>query len=121
MGIPRALCAAAALAAGIAPASAQSDFVDPSVGNGLLTRCESPRENDKLICLAYVVGVRDGSRGQAAFSRTPELYCPPDGVTNNQATDIVIADLRRYPETRHQPSSLLIIAAFIRAFPCPRK
>ena len=67
-----------------------------------------------VVGVAYTTGVLD-SEGWVAKGLP---YCPPAGVVNSQAIDIVKRYLADRPEERHKPAPLLIYTALSKAFPC---
>ncbi len=44
-------------------------------------------------------------------------YCPQDGLTQGQITDVVLKYLHRNPDQRDRPAELLVISAMSDAFP----
>ena len=91
-------------------------------GNGLLSLCESEDATDWGVCFGFIVGIDvasnaflTGGRGLPWF-----YYCRPEKVVLfGQIHDVVVAYLKAHPESRHEPSSALIIKAFQEAWPCP--
>jgi hypothetical protein len=70
-------------------------------------------------CMGYVSGALDGWL-TAQGSGAPTVICVPrqQRVTNEQLALIVAKDLRDHPGDLHEPANVLVLAAFIRAFPC---
>src|SRR5690349_11937086 len=95
-------------------------------GNTLLGECQSairlldnvrkPSDSDydSGICLGQVAGVRymmgDSGDYGACF--------PKDGISNTQATRIVLKYLRDNPAILHNEGRFLIVTALHEAFPC---
>jgi hypothetical protein len=88
-------------------------------GNELYTVCTSDTAGDQGYCMGYISGGYDADALlQAAGGK--RMICPPEGVTRDQARDVVVKDLRDHPESRQQPGGLKVLSALSRAFPCPK-
>ena len=96
-------------------------------GNKLLEQCisverflDSKTVGDQLhigICMGLVQGVRNtmlymGNEGEI------KACFPEKGIDNGQATRIVVNYLKKNPALLHEDEVLLIMAAFIEAYPC---
>lgn len=110
----KSLVAAGLLAAGTAQAMTGNEFI-------ALTDL-SPVE-----AVRYLTGVYDGFvivGGVVDFAGEQRAVkaiglCFPTGVTVGQMRDVLLADLRAEPQTRHQPAAMLAYFAFRKAWPCP--
>jgi hypothetical protein len=109
-----------------------------SDGNELLSNCKAfidlasldskIKSNDLITiqgsgkCVGLLQGVSKMNRWYEIYlkNQTHEnpLFCIPDGVTLGQKTLVVIKYLTEYPELLHEPDTVLIIKAFMQAFPC---
>lgn len=96
-------------------------------GNKLLEQCiaverflDTKAVGDELnigICLGLVQGVRNtmlymGNEGQI------KACFPEKGIDNGQATKVVVKYLKNNPALLHEDEVLLIILAFLEAYPC---
>lgn len=114
LGIACALGYAATL-----PAQTVAPSGEPTIftGNGYEIYCD---ENSSYfrsgMCLGFTMGVLSGFNA----SDSPRLYCLPGEATNKQIIDVVRSYIRNNPNIRHENSTLLIIAASAKAFPCPK-
>ena len=88
-------------------------------GNQLFDWC-GHRDGGPLdvLCLGYINGVMDGIGVTEAAHNTTHFYCVPQGVTNNQSRDVVIAYLRDHPNLRHLAAYVLVLQSLRVAFPC---
>jgi hypothetical protein len=109
----RTVAALAALLA-LAPIGARADLF---TGNDLLNYYR----NSPSLFYQYVFGVIDGMRADSAWHSASTFFCFPDGVTYQQAGDIVAKYLIDDPTDRHYPGSSLIGIAIAGAFPCRQK
>jgi hypothetical protein len=96
-----------------------------SDGNGLLQACAGSDE-DQLLCLGYILGVRDTLEQMADLlsqvqKRDARVFCIPSEATKGQMIDLVVKFLRENPEKRHLFSVDLIGLAFQKAWPCPNR
>jgi len=110
-----------------------------SDGNSLLDKCsaaitfmnsnqmENIRETFKTgLCLGFMQGIIQTSLihqwNYRITQKHPVMFClPEDGITNGQATRIIIKYLKNHSEKLHKPAIHLSHSAFIAAFPCPIK
>ena len=73
-------------------------------------------------CIGYMQGIRDTTALYQGKNLSPLLVCFPEaGISNGQATRIVVKYLKNHPEKLHLPAISLAFSAFIEAFPCPKK
>jgi len=100
----------------VAPARAQSFASNIGQGNGLLRACEDEGGYAGGLCLGFILGSVQGRAGILSGKT-----CPSEQVTNGQMIDVVVAYLKAHPKTRDLNSDLLIGAAFIDAWPCPKE
>jgi len=99
--------------------SAEAEGLD---GNFLLYSCNGPKQSfTHGWCVGQIYGMAEMIRRE---NREGATYywkaCIPDAATNQQLFDVVRKHLNDFPQSRHQDSSLLILMAFGRAFPCPK-
>jgi Rap1a immunity proteins len=103
------------LAAVIAAATAHARAASANyflTGNALYGWCTSGSE----ACVGYVMGVMDQLEAtRASGNRQP---CVRNGVSGDQAKDVVLKYLTDYPQFRDREASVLVVAAIATAF-CP--
>lgn len=87
--------------------TAMAGYVD---GNRLLSHLTSEKGQEKLVGLGYLMGAADVADGI--------FVCAPAKVTVGQMSDLVVAELRNSPETRHQSADMFVIKALRKAWPC---
>jgi hypothetical protein len=88
-------------------------------GADLYEFCTEGKGSDQdLSCVSYVHGFIDGMIvGNAA--RKGEWFCPPSaGISVEQGRLIAEKYLREHPESLHKEAGLLLMLAFVQAFPC---
>jgi hypothetical protein len=66
------------------------------------------------MCAGMVVGISEALR---AF----ELYCPPDGVTNDQLVRMVVAEIEKRPERLHEDFVVPVSAVMVAHWPCHKQ
>ena len=104
------------LAAMVSPAWA-SNFEN---GNSLHNFCqEGDGSFQKIVCVAYIVGVVDAVGG-ARNGIDGLVFCPPKDITRMQTTEIVKKWLNDNPSNRNFVASFLVAAALSEAWPCPK-
>jgi hypothetical protein len=89
-------------------------------GNEIYEICRLAPAKENGLCLGYVMGVIETwefARDLFKFQHEPP-WCWPDGVDYEQLVDIVTAQLRDHPETRHLSAVLLVWQALAERFPC---
>jgi hypothetical protein len=70
---------------------------------------------------AYILGIHDGI--QIAQYHAPggeRLYCPRPGITGGELADVVQRYLEENPDVRGYPAVIIIVRAFVLAFPCEK-
>jgi hypothetical protein len=96
-----------------------------SNGNGLLSVCTDEQLPANFgLCIGVIQGILMGANlaGSADCPVTASSHwCIPPEATVGQVRDVVVKALREHPETRHNPSSILVANAVIAAWPCPQK
>jgi|HubBroStandDraft_2_1064218.scaffolds.fasta_scaffold48379_5 hypothetical protein len=104
------------------------DSISFFTGNDLLRHCEHSDASSSARCMGYIVGAVDMIGGlQSSSDRSgDEMWrfrsvCFPKQMDVNQVTDVVVKFLKENPEKRHQPASMLITIALIKAWGCPAK
>jgi hypothetical protein len=84
-----------------------------TTGNQFLAYC-SAGETEKATCETYMRGLWDGA---IAFH---PLACLPPGVNHRQLSEIGLKMIRENPQLAHRDARQIIMASWMRAFPCPR-
>jgi hypothetical protein len=104
-------------------------------GNRLLDSCQSleravdnssASDADQLIkanfCLGLIQGVRNTMQIlDGALEPQMRTCWPAEGISNGQATRIVLKFLRENPASLHRDETSLTISAFMSAYRCKRK
>jgi hypothetical protein len=73
------------------------------------------------VALAYVVGVYDTIQiTQYHASPTERFVCPPPAVTGTELVDAVKGYLQAEPRISIYPAALVVLRAFVWAFPCDK-
>jgi hypothetical protein len=78
-------------------------------GTGLLTVCRDTTEFSRGVCMGYILGVADTSKG----------VCVPPGVNVRQIVDLCVQYLEQHFATRQEFSYQLILRALHEAWSCP--
>jgi hypothetical protein len=128
------LCLIACLSVCSALGSAQTTKEFPyDSGNVFLRLCSSVEKAQRTDaetqlgagCLLYIAGFVDGAETgnvstmvQMKPTTIPKPFCRPDNTENGQLVKIVLKYIREHPEDAHQPTGLIVLWAFQRAFPC---
>jgi hypothetical protein len=86
-------------------------------GNDLFKKCTSDGTVDGHFCLGYVMGVADELELLRSVDGKPP--CIAQGVTIGQVKDVVVAELKASPETRHFNAAFLTTGAVAKAWHCP--
>ncbi len=86
-------------------------------GTSLLQKCENKAPEYALACTAYIVGAIDGIRKDIFIGRA-QANCWPGQVGAEKVRGVVIAYLRKYPDQRRMPASVIVSIAMNDAFPC---
>ncbi|WP_336965991.1 Rap1a/Tai family immunity protein [Sphingobium aquiterrae] len=113
---PIALLAVAAASAQPAPQPARPTYMFET-GTSLLQKCENKAPEYALACTAYIVGAIDGIRKDIFIGRA-QANCWPGQVGAEKVRGVVIAYLRKYPDQRRMPASVIVSIAMNDAFPC---
>ena len=89
-------------------------------GNQLLSDCED--KDVSIACTAYIIGVIDSDasiNGNGKDGRV--IVClPRSGFTAGQAQRVAVKYMKDNPEKLHLPAPLILIFAYMEAFPCPK-
>ena len=100
-------------------AAMAEELLDLEIGNGLLQICTDGDAQLRSLCIGYIAGVRaslllessvramrESDRlGRKANEPIPldlGYFCPPEGLSLQQASDIIVKFLRDNPERRHE-------------------
>jgi hypothetical protein len=89
----------------------QSRYSPVQTGNDLLRICQSDNLFDRGVCGGFITAVSQMAQGA-------DQACYFEGVTLEQAKDVVMHYLSSNPETRHRRAVVLTAKALIGAFPC---
>ncbi len=92
------------------PAMAHAEFMS---GNKLLNDLQSANVIDRMVGMGYVQGVMD--------AHTRALYCPPNGITAGQVTDMAKKYLEENPSIRHTAADGILAQLFKPIWPCPKR
>ena len=89
---------------------------DPSItGHRLLNWCRSEQATPLwMLCLGYVAGVSDHLARVEGAGR----YCPPEGISDEEEREIVVAFLDENEELRRNSALDLIVESLREAYPC---
>ena len=89
---------------------------DPSVtGHRLFNWCRSEQASPLwMLCLGYVAGVAD----RMAQDGGDGNYCPPEGLSDEDKRDLVVAYLDENDARRRESALTLIVEGLRRAHPC---
>lgn len=98
-----------AITLALASTAASAEFYD---GNELFKHMQGDA-NNRVLAIGYVAGVFDLGRG--------EFHCAPERVSLGQAYDIVRQSMTDRPSIRHMDASILVSAALMDVWPCPKK
>ena len=93
----------------VASTTASAEFYD---GNELFKHMKGDA-NNRVLAIGYVAGVFDLGQG--------EFHCAPQRVSLGQAYDIVEKSMDDRPSIRHMDASILVSAALMEVWPCPKK
>lgn len=114
-------------------ASAQTQEFPFTSGNTFLRLCSGVEKEQRTTaetehgagCLLYIGGFVEGvetghtaTKVQTKREDLPMPFCRPDNVENAQLVRIVLKYIRENPEDSHQPTALVALWAFQKAFPC---
>ena len=91
-------------------------IADPSItGHRLLNWCGSEQATPLwMLCLGYVAGVSDHLERVEGAAR----YCPPQGVSDEEERDIVVAYLIENEALRRNSALDLVVESLQEAYPC---
>lgn len=103
-----------ALALGLFALTAQADFMDGNALYGRLLR-QDPS------AAAYIFGVYDGVQITQYHAPSGErIICAPAAVSGTELVDAVRGYLQAEPSLLSYPAGILVLRAFIWAFPCDK-
>jgi hypothetical protein len=120
------LCVAAA---GAPPAAGQPGPPQPIryqlTAGELADLCREDRADEaqtmrNLICAGYITGVRDGVEiGAAPSGRVQALFCPPPGLSRDDAIRIFRDYIASRSERNALPAAMVVALALKERHPCP--
>lgn len=84
-------------------------------GNKLFAEC---RKATKL-CDAYLAGLADMAAKEAGVALPSAAVCLPDGTSPRQLREVVLKQLKDYPQGRGEPAVYIALTAMKEAWPCP--
>jgi hypothetical protein len=74
---------------------------------------------DRAFYYGYVSGIVDSYRFLSDFNPEIRFIClPKQGISNEQAVQIIVKWLKNHPDRLHEPAKLLVLEALSGAFPC---
>ncbi len=88
-------------------------------GTSLLAKCHNKAPEYRLACTAYIVGVVDGIRKDLFIGRGRQL-CWPERMSADEARNIVVAYLEKWPDQQPTPASVLVSVALNDRYPCQK-
>lgn len=88
-------------------------------GTSLLAKCHNKTPEYRLACTAYIVGVVDGIRKDLFIGRGRQL-CWPERMSADEARNIVVAYLEKWPDQQPTPASVLVSVALNDHYPCQK-
>jgi hypothetical protein len=117
------------------PQSAQDHEFPSTSGNAFLRLCSAIDKEDQssheaiavTACLGYVDGFTEGVALERLYAGSKEKqkpsapFCIPEDVENGQMVRIVLKYVRDNPTDAHMSTSLLMMDALGKAYPCPGK
>ena len=81
---------------------------------GLIALCAQER----VACLGYIIGTSDAFAATLFASRRPQIFCVPQGITNDQIGQTVMAYVRAHPEEAQTSAALVVIAGLAASYRC---
>ena len=109
----RMLLMVALLMFGLGAGSARADLS----ARDLLDSCSSKESSSQIVCLWFVIGVREGMRWGSRESNTCVL--DTEVATDGQTLkEIVVEYIRARPQHMDKPAGLLAMVALKEAYPC---
>lgn len=85
-------------------------------GNKLYAEC---RKTTKL-CDAYLAGLADMAVKEAGVALPSAAVCFPEGTSLRQLRDVVLKQLKDYPQGRGEPAVYIALTSIKEAWPCPK-
>jgi hypothetical protein len=80
----------------------------------LITLCAQER----IACLGYIIGTTDAFAATLYASRRPQIFCVPQGITNDQVGQTVMAYVRAHPEEAQSSAAPVVIAGLSASYRC---
>jgi len=87
-------------------------------GGQLQSYLRSQNEQHRAAAMGYVAGVLDLHVVMVSGHSAPPLFCRPNGVSRQEARDIVKRYIEKHPESRQVFAADVITRALGEAFPC---
>lgn len=75
---------------------------------------------DNGACLTYVLGAADAYASALVAAGRPQVFCFPQGTTNQQIVQSSVQYLRARPQEGNLNGALALLSAFTTIYPCPR-
>ena len=84
----------------------------------LLIMPQGPKGDEQSLKAGFCLGYVTGLLFTGHWLAEPDNFCPPKGVTVDQAVRVFLKYLKENPDRTHQPSEVLARVAFSKAWPC---
>lgn len=95
------------------------------IGNGFLEDCDIPATSQSSMdafmsgsCIGYIIGFDQAINVLSRLHNQPQPYCTDQKVTNDQLLRVMLKFLKDNPSKTHMRTSILMMEAFMGAFPC---
>jgi len=73
---------------------------------------------DRSACLTYILGAADAFSAALTAAGRPQVFCFPQGTTNDDIARSVVTHLRAHPEEGRTNAALVILAGLTEAYGC---
>lgn len=85
-------------------------------GNKLFAECSKATKP----CDAYLAGLADMAAKEAGVALPSAAVCFPEGTSLRQLREVVLKQLKDYPQGRGEPAVYIALTAIKEAWPCPK-
>jgi len=101
--------------------SAQAQILgDYFNGEHLQSYLSSDNESQRSAAMGYVAGILDMHVVMVSSYSAPPLFCRPNGVSRQEARDVVKRYIEKHPEALQVFAADVITRALGEAFPCAK-